>query len=143
MFGDSSWHEDTASEEAWEAWRQGVLSLAAERRASGCTPLRVAIIEAGAGGNVTTIRNESEHMLSSLNEAGAVARLVRINPELPLADQPHHQSFTLSIASRGLEAFKAIAQHLDTMRTRPRDEIFALDEAGVPPLQTLPRREWC
>jgi hypothetical protein len=102
----------------------------------------VAIVEAGAGGNVTTVRNESEQILSAVIEAGAIARLVRINPELPLADQPHHQSFTLSIASGGLEAVKAIADQLGTLRKRPRDEIFALDEARVPPLRTLPRRGW-
>jgi len=41
----------------------------------GVDLLRVAIVEVGAGGHVPTVRNESEAFMSSLLEAGAVARV--------------------------------------------------------------------
>jgi len=47
-------------------------------------------------------------------------QLIRINPELPLADRPSHQTFTFSIAAGGLEAVKLIHKELEVMRTRPR-----------------------
>ena len=44
-------------------------------------PLRVVIMEAGAGGNVTTVRRTSESVLEDLHKHGAHATLVRINPD--------------------------------------------------------------
>ena len=47
---------------------------------------RVAIIEIGAGGNVTTVRLRAEQLLKRWRKQGAECTLIRINPELPLAD---------------------------------------------------------
>merc|ERR1711924_266271 len=58
----------------------------AEQRAGSPDPLRIAILEVGAGGNVTTVRRTSESELAAFVSAGAEARLLRINPELPLGD---------------------------------------------------------
>lgn len=46
---------------------------------------RVAIVEIGAGGNVTTVRLRSEQLLKRWN-SHAECTLIRINPDLPLAD---------------------------------------------------------
>ena len=56
MFNDSQWHDDEAQAERWEAWRSSLEDLAQIHGPS----FRVTIIEAGAGGNVTTVRNLSE-----------------------------------------------------------------------------------
>ena len=44
--------------------------------------------EVGCGGNVTTVRQQSEGLVEELSAAGVDATLVRINPDLPLADDP-------------------------------------------------------
>ena len=46
---------------------------------------RVAILEIGAGGNVVTVRMRSERLLERWN-SHADCTLVRINPDLPCAD---------------------------------------------------------
>ena len=47
---------------------------------------RVAIVEIGAGGNVTTVRLRSEWLLQRWSRCANCA-VVRINPDLPLADK--------------------------------------------------------
>ena len=47
-------------------------------------------------------------MLTVVREAGATATLVRINPELPLADRLENQPHTFSLLARGLDAVRAI-----------------------------------
>ena len=46
---------------------------------------RVAIVEIGAGGNVVTVRMRSEQFLQRWS-VHADCKLIRINPDLPLAD---------------------------------------------------------
>ena len=104
MFSDTQWHDDEEQSERWETWRKALVELARERGAD----FRLTIIEAGAGGNVTTVRNHSEEMLTLVREAGATATLVRISPELPLADRPENQPYTFSLLSKGLDAVRAI-----------------------------------
>ena len=48
-------------------------------------------MEVGAGENVTTIRNLAEATLRNLSGSGSHPTLIRINPELPLADSLHNQ----------------------------------------------------
>ena len=104
MFSDTQWHDDEEQSERWETWCKALVELARERGAD----FRLTIIEAGAGGNVTTVRNHSEDMLTLVREAGATATLVRISPELPLADRPENQPYTFSLLSKGLDAVRAI-----------------------------------
>ncbi|CAK9062043.1 unnamed protein product [Durusdinium trenchii] len=83
MFGDYSWRDNDAQEDRWETWLDQVNDLATERTAD-FNPLRVALLEVGAGNNVTTVRSRSEHILRDLVEKGAEAKLLRVNPDFPL-----------------------------------------------------------
>ena len=62
------------------------------------------ILEAGAGGTVRTVRNLAESMLETMRGYGAVTTLIRINPELPLADTATNQEATISLFCSGLSA---------------------------------------
>lgn len=78
----------------------------------GTQPLRVVIMEVGAGGNVTTVRNLAESLLRTLTGCGADPTLIRINPELPLADAPQNQPAVISLMSTGLVAVRQIDESL-------------------------------
>merc|ERR1719377_28378 len=90
-------------------------------------------MEAGAGGNVTTVRGTSESVLEDLHKHGAHATLVRINPELPLADDRALQPHTISLLSRGLDAVTRIDARLHALHAR-RAELH-WTEAGVASVQ--------
>lgn len=117
MFGDSQWHDDNEQRSRWEAWRSALDAITLQKAESGGA-LRVTVLEVGAGGNVTTVRNLSEDILESVREAGATAHLVRVNPDLPLADNTDNQPDTFSIASRGLAAVRAIDDAIRRRRSR-------------------------
>ena len=125
MFGDQSYQNDDASESAWESWRHDVMHVAKSKG------YRVAILEVGCGGNVTTVRLNSETMLEEMLNEGVDATLVRINPELPLADQPGVTvSRILPILSTGLRAVKMIDELMhapagDAAPTKPIARSFA------------------
>mmetsp|Transcript_30028 Transcript_30028/g.82420 ORF Transcript_30028/g.82420 Transcript_30028/m.82420 type:complete len:88 (+) Transcript_30028:1146-1409(+) len=70
--------------------------------------LRVAILEVGAGANVTTVRGTSETCLDEVHDAGADARLIRVNPAYPLAGQNSQEGLTISVMARGLESIRKI-----------------------------------
>jgi hypothetical protein len=106
MFGDGAWVEDGVALDRWEAWREALVALAPPKG------YRVVVLEVGCGGNVTTVRMGSEDLVRELRSAGACATLVRINPELPLADDETLQPATLSILSTGLAAVRAIDEHM-------------------------------
>ena len=99
MLSDSGWVDDVGQAEQWAGWRTGLMELARTRAEQGgrTAPLKVAIVEVGAGGNVTTIRNLGETLVEELAAVHASPTLLRINPDLPLADQSANQvslSFT-------------------------------------------------
>ena len=75
---------EAEAEEAAEA--RGAAEAAEAAEAGGGRPLRVTVLEVGCGGNVTTVRQTSESLVTDVSRAGGVATLVRVNPELPLAD---------------------------------------------------------
>lgn len=103
MFGDTSYAEDAEANERWEGWRHALLSLAPRHG------WRVAMLEVGCGGNVATVRHNSESLLEELDAQGVEVSLVRINPEMPLADDaPNCEERTIPILSRGLEALRRI-----------------------------------
>ena len=94
------------------------------------------------------MRNLSEDVLDGLRTAGATASLVRINPELPLADRGENQPHTFSLLSKGLEAVRAIDAALRRQRAaaavargqRDRGEGHEMGEAistTPPSLQTV------
>jgi hypothetical protein len=107
FFDDSAWLPNTQEESAWQGWRAAVAELAA-RRSGSDRPLAVAVLEAGAGGNVTTVRRTSEFFCQQVLQAGGAPTLIRINPELPLADRPTSAAFTLPILCGGLAAVRAM-----------------------------------
>ena len=130
MFGDHSYLHDDAQHEQWEAWRQAVLRLAPRNR------YRVVVCEVGCGGNVTTVRQQSEGLVEELSAAGVDATLVRINPDLPLADDPSIAPRVVPVLSTGravplLEAaglfeivcLPAALQALGCLCTTPRPEL--------------------
>jgi hypothetical protein len=104
MFNDASWVPNTDAKMRFEVWRAAVLSAARCRqvtrgdgaptakaddsapseRSVPCAPLAVTILEIGCGNNVTTIRQRAESFASSLRADGAIATIVRVNPEFPL-----------------------------------------------------------
>ena len=51
-------------------------------------PLRVVVLEIGAGLRVTTVRREAENMACEWGKHGAQVTLVRVNPDFPVADDP-------------------------------------------------------
>lgn len=104
MFGDCGWQDFDEQEERWERWRLAVK----EEIKSRSGQVRVVILELGAGCNVPTVRCTSEDKLRLWHDAGAVARLVRINADMPLGDRPPFSpgsslaSSVISIMARGL-----------------------------------------
>jgi NAD-dependent SIR2 family protein deacetylase len=136
MFSDSQWHDDEEQSERWETWRKALVELARERGAD----FRLTIIEAGAGGNVTTVRNLSEDVLTVVREAGATATLVRINPELPLADRLENQPYTFSLLARGLDAVRAIDAAMER-QLREGEDACADADLTPPVLLTVKAEE--
>jgi len=125
MFSDIAWHDDEEQEARWEAWREAVKALARDRPS-----FRLTVVEVGAGGNVTTVRNLAEEVLADVRES-ATATLVRINPELPLADRKENQEHTFSVLSNGLEAIRAIDEAMQ--RVRMEMKVGDVEEGALPP----------
>ena len=122
MFGDCSWDDVDAQHERWEDWLKTVTKVV---RASSTPekPMKVVVVEVGAGRNVPTVRGTSERSLLRVLEAGADAHLIRVNPEFPLPDHSQLESNpetelprvvttypdrVISIPSRGLAAIREI-----------------------------------
>ena len=76
--------------------------------------LRVCILEIGAGGRITTVRNETENFASAIQKAGGRVTIVRINPDLPLRDDRDVLNGVefISIMSKGLRALADIDAHI-------------------------------
>ena len=75
------------------------------------------------------MRQTSESVLEELRKRGAHATLVRINPELPLADDRALQPHTISLLSRGLDAVARIDARLHALHARRAE--LRWTEAGV------------
>jgi len=108
MFEDDSYIWHRSQDTRWKIFKKCVAAeireISSERKA------RVAILEIGAGSNVTTVRNTSEQLVSYFNDASV--SLIRVNPELPLADDPElvrgDYCEMIPIMSYGLDAIKRI-----------------------------------
>ena len=108
MFNDMQFLDNHAQKRRWQKWRQAVEAVARQRYVTGNKQLRIAIVEVGCGGNVPTVRTTTESFLQDMNEHDAICELIRINPDLPLADNPANQPNVISIMSRGLRALSNI-----------------------------------
>mmetsp|Transcript_114554 Transcript_114554/g.355752 ORF Transcript_114554/g.355752 Transcript_114554/m.355752 type:complete len:573 (-) Transcript_114554:31-1749(-) len=84
MFKDTDYRDNRPQAARWDAWVSAVKDVIKSRKDG--EPLQVAVMEVGAGGNVTTVRKTSEQLVESFTDCGASARLIRVNPELPLGD---------------------------------------------------------
>lgn len=116
MFYDSAWQDVFSQKERWQEWSTAVKRLAKARaqRSLELRPLRAVVLEIGAGGNVTTVRNTAEDTVLKWREAGADARLFRVNPDLPLGDDERlrpdglQADAIVSILGTGLESLRRI-----------------------------------
>lgn len=123
MFGDMDWQDVKPQEDRWDAWRKAISEEAKQATSRGQT-LHVAILEIGAGGNVTTVRRISESCLGTFLSEGADARLIRVNPELPLGDGENYKQpggteadRVVSIMEKGLESIKRINKAMMDMES--------------------------
>ena len=130
MFKDTKWLDNPDQEERWNAWQHAVEEEQQARATAELPPLRLAILEAGAGGTVRTVRNLAECMLETMRGYGAVTTLIRINPELPLADTATNQEATISLFCSGLSAVRQIDQAMQ--------ELLAQGEAAVEKADATP-----
>lgn len=121
MFDDIDWLMDDAQSQRFNLWKRGVLELARERAGNNApisweddssmpiAPLRVVILEIGAGNNVPTVRMTSESCLIAFHRAGAVTNLVRVNYSQPLCDRRLPEALrenVISVMSKGLPALQ-------------------------------------
>jgi len=112
MFDDGEylWHK--SQDVRWRTYKKCVeaeIAELAELAEGQARKARVAILEVGAGNNVTTVRNTSEQLCCHFSDA--CVSLIRVNPELPLADDPELQKEGhefIPIMAYGLEAIKKI-----------------------------------
>jgi len=120
MFGDRDWEDVPAQRSRFERWTSVVEEqikthhqIAVEKQGDK-EPLRVVIMEIGAGANVPTVRRTSEAQLDTFKDAGADVRLVRMNPCLPLGDDEDyapggkHENLVLSMMGGGLDLLKRV-----------------------------------
>ena len=129
MFEDNDWVDSALQDRRYREWTAAVRWLATETR-SASNPLRVVILEVGAGGNVTTVRHESEHVFRNVDAVATT--LIRVNPELPLPDNDVDKLAAgrvrvLSVMAGGLDAVRRI----DACLRERRPDLF--DEALIPP----------
>ncbi|KAJ1458471.1 hypothetical protein M885DRAFT_512932 [Pelagophyceae sp. CCMP2097] len=147
MFGDSQWVDSAAQDGRYKAWQRAVR---AEAREFSERALRLAILEVGAGDNVTTVRVESENVFRRAENVETT--VIRVNPELPLNDADVDKLaaggvVVLPVLSRGLAAVHMIDAAVDRIRRGdgatppppPPLEPPAADEAGPP--EALPADE--
>lgn len=127
MFSDGGYNDNAPQKDRWTAWQEAVEAQAQAQVEAGEAPLRVVILEVGAGGNVTTIRRLAEDTVESVREVGGVATLVRINPDLPLADSTCTQDATVGLPSYGLAAVQRIDEALTALRGKGAAAVAAAD----------------
>merc|ERR1711879_284478 len=103
MFNDGEWRDNISQSSRWDAWQDAVKRIAAQKKLQGGA-LKIAILEIGAGGNVTTVRSTSERFLTLSRDAGCDAKLIRVNPDLPLGDDYRLRSghYVVSVMAGGL-----------------------------------------
>eukprot|EP00928_Gymnodinium_smaydae_P045721 TRINITY_DN30436_c0_g1_i1.p1 TRINITY_DN30436_c0_g1~~TRINITY_DN30436_c0_g1_i1.p1 ORF type:complete len:437 (+),score=26.84 TRINITY_DN30436_c0_g1_i1:122-1432(+) len=105
FFSDPFWLDLKEQKARWASWKNAVCGLSSQKKGS---KLRIAILEIGAGANVTTVRGTSELCLEQFQDAGAETRLIRVNPTHPLVDNKMHADAVISIMATGLKALSEI-----------------------------------
>lgn len=123
MFNDGEWIDDEDQDLRHSKWASTVGKVASQRAcADEEAPLRVVILEIGAGNNVTTIRSLAEKELGRLLDMRADAKLVRINPDFPCGDgddfkdkKGSRQDKIVPLMGRGLACIEVINKFLVQM----------------------------
>mmetsp|Transcript_41425 Transcript_41425/g.129114 ORF Transcript_41425/g.129114 Transcript_41425/m.129114 type:complete len:182 (+) Transcript_41425:1343-1888(+) len=134
MFGDMEWQDVSAQSRQWAEWRKTTQAVMEDASAGS---VRAVILEIGAGGNVTTVRNTSEQQLRAFMHAGAAVHLVRVNPEYPLGDEddfsPDGDSGerVISVMGKGLDSIYRIERAMAAIREKAAKEEAPKKEAGV------------
>ena len=104
MFEDNDWVDSALQDRRYREWTSAIRWLATETR-SASNPLRVAILEVGAGGNVTTVRHESEHVFRNVDAVRRIDACLRERrPDL------FDEAYT------PLEGYEAIGEELGDIR---------------------------
>lgn len=151
MFGDWSWQDFDAQERRWMAWTAAVTQEMCARKDAGQAPVRAVVLELGAGNNVPTVRHTSESQLLAWHKAGADVKLVRINPDLPLADHPNLKPngklnhLVISIMARGLSSLRMIqSAMLVTKPTGDPPRLLGIESAEEEqlPEELANQRDW-
>jgi hypothetical protein len=125
MFEDCGWVGNSRARKLFQAWSNGILQLGDRAAKQGSRPPRLAILEIGAGANVTTVRRTSEGLLQDALAHGISPMLVRVNLEYPLADEDSCRKYTLPLLCTGLDAVR----RMDTAITESVDGGLLSDEA--------------
>ena len=115
MFDDFQWHAPRPGR--YQSWKRAVCDyLKAPGR-------RLAIVEAGAGDRIPTVRHNSENLIQYLyehaqlwddprnQESPVKAKIIRINPDFPEINRvnlKHLDPFVISLKSGALEALEGI-----------------------------------
>ena len=129
MFGDGNWIDDESQAQRWNRWCDAVKRECRQRTDASRPPLKVAVMEIGCGGNVTTVRRTTESFLDAVIEAGGSCHAIRINPDLPLPDSENADAARfVSIMSGGLSALTEIDRHIAQLRRGD-----SAGEAAAPP----------
>lgn len=114
MFSDTAWIDSSEQSERWEEWSEAVVKLS-KPDSDNRLPLRLCILEIGCGGNVITVRANTERIHQQVTSSGGICTVVRINPEFPMADNDEYQKDFVSIMSKGLPALKEIDRFIPRM----------------------------
>jgi NAD-dependent SIR2 family protein deacetylase len=114
MFEDKDWQDGLPQFQRKQRWVHALLNIIGLRQGTSRDPLRVAILEIGAGARVTSVRNSAEQILRGALAAGGEALLIRVNPEFPVGDEDDFapggrlEDRVLSIMMGGLEALRTM-----------------------------------
>eukprot|EP00929_Paragymnodinium_shiwhaense_P080446 TRINITY_DN41955_c0_g1_i1.p1 TRINITY_DN41955_c0_g1~~TRINITY_DN41955_c0_g1_i1.p1 ORF type:complete len:123 (-),score=34.62 TRINITY_DN41955_c0_g1_i1:508-876(-) len=113
MFGDFDWKPYEAQDQQFVCWKEAGKRMSSRQEQAGA-PLKVAVLEIGAGDRVATVRRESEDTVMMFQMAGADTTLIRVNPEIPYGDHARlgpggrWENSVLSILGSGLETLRKI-----------------------------------
>ena len=108
QFGDYHWEDSLCQDDRYNSWTYAV-SEEAKMRASE-SPLRVVVLEIGAGSRVPTVRHTSETAAREWAQDGATVSLIRINPGEPMLDNEGLSTHIeiISLVATGLHAIQEI-----------------------------------
>jgi len=144
MFGDMEWVDNDAQFERYDAWLDAVCEEAADRDREA--PLKLCVVEVGAGNNVPTVRRNSEMVARRLGARGAKCTIIRINRDEAHRDEAdfdgplNENTEFISLKLGGLESLQNINDLLAVESTTTASNI-GTDAADVVEVSTLAAAE--